>query len=450
MRLVTRENGLRAYMLLAKNDMGKEVDSEKIKTILQKSGVTYGVKLDHWEEVFQKFSKGQLNRNSILVAEGKEPIPGEPGKIEYFVPLMRRFPIKKHERNFLDDILIKVKRGQPIFRLHPPGEGTAGMTVTGDPIPAPPGEPAEPPPVKNIGQHPQDPNTYVALIDGTLNYHPEKGFTIWPLEEIPRAISRAFGELDIKHSLLVHGDIKSGSQVQVAGDLFVLGVVEDAQVSAGGDIYILNGFVGRGKGVIRAGNNVYVQHVDNQTIYAENDIYVDDEAMNCQLHAGRNVIFTGKKSCIIGGKVEVGEKLRVYRAGNVKHIQTLIHIAQDDELIAELKNKQKELAYFNEELANVKHNIFRFVKTTAGSQPLPEKLEKKFREWLRMRDFYDEMIARLKKEIEEMTQRLARQRSRIRIEITGPAYPGVHIRHGKRTYQIYRPSYNLAITYDDF
>ncbi len=450
MRLVTQNDGLRAYMLLGKRDMGKHVDADKVKTILQRSGITFGVSLDNWDQLFMRFSRGQLHCNSILVAEGREPVAGEPGRLEFLVTLERKFPVKNHERDFLDAILLRVQKGQPIFRVHPPGKGKPGMTVTGEPIPAPEGQDAELPKLKNVVAHAQDTNLYVATINGVLTFSAEKGLTVWPLEEVPRAISSAQGPVKVEHSLLVHGDVKTGSRVHARGNVFVMGVVEDAEIVAGGDVYVLKGFIGRGKGVIRAGNNVYVQHVDNQTIQAGNNIYIDEEAMKCTLIADRCVLFTGKKASLMGGTVSVGQKLRVYRAGNVKNIRTVINVAQDRELMQKLRKKQKELAGIEAELKKVKDSIFRIVRTTASSQPLPKKYDRLLKDLLQAKERHNQAIDRLRKEILVLSDQLERQRANIRVEIAGPMYPGVLIRHAGRTYQVFRPTYNVVVTYDDF
>ncbi|MDQ7052599.1 MAG: FapA family protein [candidate division KSB1 bacterium] len=450
MRLVTQDNGLRAYMLLGKKDMGKEIDTQTVKTILQRSGITYGISLENWEPMFKRFAKGQLPRNSILVARGREPVPGAPGRVEYLFPLKRKFPIQNHEQDFLDAILLRVKKGQPVLRVHPPGKGKPGITVKGEPIPAPRMESPPLPELKNVIRHAQDPFLYVAGLNGAITFSNEKELAIWPLEEIPRSISSAMGEIKVEHSLLVHGDIKSGSSVHAKGSVFVMGVVEDAKIIAGGDVYVLKGFIGRGKGIIQAGNDVYVHYVDNQTIQASNNIYIHDEAMKCNLVAGRAVVFAGKKSCLIGGTVCIGQSIRVYRAGNEKNIRTVINIDPNQELVQRLSTKQKELARLEEQLNAVKDRIFQFVRSKANYQSRSLKYDELLKNLLKTKENYIRTIEQFRQEITSLNERLSRLRAGIRVEISGPIYPGVIIRYGGRTYQVFRPTYNVVLTYDDF
>ncbi len=448
MRLITSEDGLRAYIQLFRSDVRKRISRDQLRELLAKGGIRHGLCIDDWEDRFGKFVRGLLVNNHVLVAQGTEPIPGEDGRIEFLVNTEKTFPPPEDPQK-AEAVIPRIEKGQPILRVIPPGKGVPGKTVTGEEIAPQPGTPAELPPMVEVIQDEEDPNLYVAARNGVLRFSRKGEVIIDELEEYGRSLPASAQFLEFPHSLLIRGDIKRGARVRVKGDLYVWGAVEDAQVQVEGDIYIFQGFVGRGAGKMKAGRNAYMRHIDNQRVAAAQDIYIYEESIQSHLAAGRNIIFTGDRSNLIGGRALVGQQLHVFRAGNEKHTPTEIIMAQSNAIYQQLLKKQRELPELRETLKKIKEYIAVRVKQRVAVGCVTSVHDPKLKELLTARRSCEQRIEELKREIPELKRKWKEERRKLYVEISGVMYPGVIIRHLGRAFQVYHPTVRVRVSYED-
>jgi len=141
---------LKAFIVLNPPEEEKMLKPEEILELLNKNGVTYGIK----NSTIDSIVKSPVYNEMICVAEGKPPIPGQNGSIEY------HFDIKKERKpTVLEDgrvdfrelnLIENVSKGQVLCTLIPPVPGIKGKTVTGEDIPTVEGKPAILPKGRNV------------------------------------------------------------------------------------------------------------------------------------------------------------------------------------------------------------------------------------------------------------------------------------------------------------
>lgn len=347
------------------------IDADELKQMLIKSGVVYGV----LETSLKAIVAGQLNGQPIRVAQGTPPVNGEDGVVEYFFDHEKAKPaegksgkVNLHEMHFVHN----VRQGERLALVHPPKPGVPGVTVTGRTVPGKEGKKV----VVHAGPHttfsPEDPLTLIASTDGNVVLKLDGTIEVLPLLAIGGNVDFATGNIDFVGSVRVAGDIKSDFSVKTQKDLEVVGNIEDAQVEVGGELRIRKGFIGVGKGLLKAKGNVTVQHVLNQSIISEKDIVIERESVNGNLRAGGRIV--SMSGTIAGGRLEADEEIEVMNLGSGEHSQARLRVGRKGRILERLAQLEKELQQAEKQVSDVKDGVYRLIRMKLDSGCLaPEK-----------------------------------------------------------------------------
>jgi len=185
-----------------------------------------------------------------------------------------------------------VHADQPLMRRIPATPGVLGHTVRGDAL--------EPVPGRNdgfaerlVGAYiaPDDPNLLCAVVTGqpvrcgnTVNVEPV--FRV-------RNVNVATGNVSFDGTIDIEGEVLPGMKVHATGDIIVGGVIDGAELDAGGDIRISGGIIAKAR--VRAGGSVSARFVENAQVLAGTTIAIDDTALQSDLQANNQIII-GLKS----------------------------------------------------------------------------------------------------------------------------------------------------------
>ncbi|MCB9206893.1 MAG: DUF342 domain-containing protein [Ignavibacteriales bacterium] len=69
--------------------------------------------------------------------------------------------------------------------------------------------------------------------------------------------------------------------------------VGDAVIESGKNITIRGGFLGKGKGVIKAEGDVELKFVENQKVFTRGSLTIGKEALNAQLFVKNSILTKG-------------------------------------------------------------------------------------------------------------------------------------------------------------
>ena len=344
----------------------------EIGEILSRAGVVYGV----IDEALQKIAGGEMNGQPLLVARGAHPAAGEDGWVEYFFDKEHARPVEEksgkvdlREMNFVHNAV----KGDRLALRHPPVPGTPGMTVKGKPVPPPEGKK----PVLRSGAYtafaPENPDLLLANGDGNVVLRLDGTIEVQPLLVLSGNVDFSTGNIDFVGSLRVLGDIKSEFAVKVRQDLEVLGNIEDAQVDVGGNVKVAKGFLGTGKGNLKAGGNIVLQHLLNQTVVGAKDVVIEKESVNGTIRAGERIL--SPRGTFAGGFLEADVEVDVENLGAGEHSQTRVRVGRKGRILERLAQIEKESQLMDKQISDVKEAVFKLIRLRLDVTPFPPEKE---------------------------------------------------------------------------
>ncbi len=356
-KLRTDRGNLNAYLTISSPDEGEQVDIDMVKKYLEDSSVVHGVDEDAIREMIEQ---QQWDRET-KVASGEETVPGEDGSVEFYFDAEVDLKPKLKEDGSVDfhdlSMTQNVVKGKHLAKLIEPTKGEPGKDVFGDTIHPREGKPARLVSGKNTGFSKESEDILQADTDGHVKLKYGYRVEVETVFYVNEDVDYSTGDLDVRGDVVVSGDVLSGFRIKATGNVDVRGTVEDSVIEAEGDVLVGGGFLGSGKGWIRAGGNVVLKFVHNQNVSAKSDIYIGEESLHSNLEAGNSIVMNKGKGVLIGGKAKADNSMEIKCVGNDQYVQTYIAVADNAELCDEIENLKAEVSAVDEELDKLIHKI---------------------------------------------------------------------------------------------
>ncbi|WP_217585584.1 DUF342 domain-containing protein [Lentibacillus saliphilus] len=315
-----------------------EVTREGIEHMLQDNKILFGV---DWDALADFENDPESVAFPLVIAKGIAPINGIDGDITYQANLATG--IKGEKINFRDVMRIpSARKGEKIATLIAPKAGQDGTDVSGQPIHAKPGQPYKMKAGKNVVFREADQSFYAAE-EGQISIG-KRRIDVQSVYDVHDDLSMRTGNLDFVGTIVIHGNVPTGYKVKADGDIKVFGMVEAAELQAGGSIYISEGFSGQANGKIHATENVQAGYINQGHVRAGNNIHVEKSIIHSNCIAGSHIICP--KGSIIGGSISAGVQIEVNDLGNRMNSKTEVFLGPDQSLQLKLKQltaKKEEL-----------------------------------------------------------------------------------------------------------
>ncbi|MFD1171897.1 DUF342 domain-containing protein [Oceanobacillus picturae] len=377
-QVVLEKDGLSAELDCLDRGMYKELkmDEELLNSLMKENQIHYGLNQTYFHHLI---AKEDLSF-PITIAKGKPAINGIDGEIVYHSNFTTEID-RDSNANFRDIMRIPAATtGQKLATLKPPTNEEDGINVFNKKIRANPGKAALLNPGKNVVFHQEDQSFYaeaegqLSIMDNTLH--------VYPVYEVHETLSMKYGNLDFVGNIIIHGDVPSGFSVKATADIKIYGLVEAATIIAGGTVYIAEGLAGQKEGSVVAGETVRVGYINQGSVVAGKDIFVENSILHSTCAAGEKVYC--QKGNIIGGSVSAGKSVEAMDVGNRLHIKTEISLginklAMEKEQV--LVTKKKEL---EEEIAKLSILGKRMENTSLTTSEAKLRITK-----LRQRNLYE-------------------------------------------------------------
>ncbi|MBD3322060.1 MAG: DUF342 domain-containing protein [Chitinivibrionales bacterium] len=311
---------------------GKNPSKNSIIGALKKAGITGTCDRVAIEKALDGLHETSAGACRVKAVEGKYPVNGEDGMIDFKVNLNFSSKPKILPDGRADYYSIhlfeNVKKNQELARVIPPKQGVPGTDVYGNPIPAQNGKPVSVRGGKNVVIDTYDNSRWLAGKDGHVYFRDGK-IIVEEVLNIEGNVDFHTGNIAFVGDVVVTGDVCSGFTVGSDGNICIHGTVEDARVESKQSIVLKSGFIGTGKGTIVAGRDVVAAFVRNQRIIAKNSIMIAGEVIEASLHAGKKVLVESPKSWIIGGISSAKKCVRAHSIGNESGVFTRIEAGVD-------------------------------------------------------------------------------------------------------------------------
>ncbi|MCM1044530.1 MAG: FapA family protein [Candidatus Gastranaerophilales bacterium] len=405
------------------SETGERMSVDEFANDMKYKGIVYGVQTEVLEDFFG--SEGSYCTN-IEVAKGLAPRHGEDARIEYYFNTDINAQPTMNEDGSVDYFHLNVvnhcKKGEVLARLIPEDAGTPGINLMGARI--------KPRDVRkkslkhgNNIELSEDRMTLTSMVNGHVSLVDDNVFVsdVYEVENV----GSATGNIDFDGSVQVNGNVSSNYVVKAKGNVIVNGVVEGAQIEAGGDIIIARGMNGMGKGSLKAGCNIVTKFLENAT--AEADGYVNTSSiLHSNVSAGTQIVVTGKRGFITGGRVQADEKIDVKTLGAVMGASTIVEVGVNPKLKARHQCLQKEIGEIVQEIKNIQPVLANFAQKKAkGARFTPDQLNyvKESAQKLAVKK------AELESKSEEMKelQKLFDPGKKAAVLVRGEVYPGTTI-----------------------
>ncbi len=222
---------------------------EDVRQALEARGVRFGI---DWDAI--RSALAARTGEAVVIARGEPPVEGRHGWVEFLFPTNPINVDYEDESKRVDWrarlVFPESAPGQELARLHPPVEGVPGRAVTGEEIPPPRVLPARllgGPGVEVVTSLTTGTATAVATQPG-MPAAVRQGRTalvkVEPLFTFPGDVDLGTGNLKIRGSVAVQGNIREGCTVIASDSVVVRGDVETAEVAAGRDVTVAGQVVG--------------------------------------------------------------------------------------------------------------------------------------------------------------------------------------------------------------
>ncbi len=248
---------------------GEYCGREAMQIALNRVGIAFGI----IAEALDAAARPERDVRTLVVAKGTPPEHGVNAEIEMLVDDTRHYQADEYDRVDFHDLgkIPEMKPGDPIARLRPATPGKPGMNVRGQVVKQKPGADID------LGQYaadgtrisPADKLLLVADTQGVFRRNRNGKFMVQPLLIVEGDVDFKVGNIDTTLPVLIKGDIKKGFTVKTTADLTVMGVIEDARVSAQGNITVGGGIL-PGENRVKAHGDLVARYISGREVKARN------------------------------------------------------------------------------------------------------------------------------------------------------------------------------------
>lgn len=215
----------------------------------------------------------------------------------------------------------KVAAGDALGVLVPPGEGVDGRDVCGQTMPARRGRKLALRPHESV-QVEAD-GTIRALKDGVLSLARLEIAVVDTLE-VAGAVDFSTGNVDFVGSVTVGDGVRDNFTLKATGDVVVRGLVEAADLLAGGDCRCERGFAARGTGHLLVDGSLEAAYLNGVRGRVRGSASIDREIVGTDLVVGGDLRVA--RGSIVGGTVVVGGVVEAAQIGTEAGAKTMVRV----------------------------------------------------------------------------------------------------------------------------
>ncbi len=357
--LVFSKDKIRAYYNILPTRFGNLPTYNEIVEILHAEKVVSIVTGEKFNKQIAAIDKENPHLTRILVAEGRDPVNGFD---EYFEPLLS---FEKQAGRILADgrmdykevgSIIQVQKNQEILQAIPGVKSEDGYDIFGEKVPAVREDKGGLKKGENLLQSGFDPSIYVSAIDGCISID-NNTVNVLPVAVINGDVGLDSGNISFNGTVHVTGSVLPGFKVQADSDIIVDKDVEDAQLTAGGDITVKLGVVGKEAVKLVAKGNITAKFMQNVKVEAGKSVIVDDSIINCDIVCYDKISVKGKAGKIIGGKVAALNEIKAHTVGTQTETLTSLTVGRNFILESEITKKRTEVIMIKERVEEINTTI---------------------------------------------------------------------------------------------
>ncbi len=407
---------------MAPSNNGEKMDMAEILGDLMHQGIKAGIQ----KEEIEAFLNTREYCKDFLIAKGKEATKGEDARIEYFFNTDLSMKPTENADGSVDfrnlNNISPVREGDLLARLYKEKQGEPGFDVLGDRI-----RPAE---VKRLRllfganvRRSEDKTELYAASNGhvCLSNDCVVVSNVYDVEDV----GNATGNIDYEGTVNIKGNVNSGFKVHAKGDIVVGGVVEGAELEAGGEIILKRGIQGGGRAKVKAKGNVVAKFIEGATVSAEGYIRTESILLS-NVSAKGEIEVSGKKGFVTGGVVRSLSTITAKTIGSEIGGTTRLEVGIDPVLREHYGILGKEISDLETNMEKVYPVLVAFGKRIGKGEKLDMDKMAQMRALTKTYSNMEADVKKKKKEYEDIKECLSTDANAC-IKVTGMIYPGAHI-----------------------
>jgi len=443
------DDRMQAFLLLETAFGGRNPDINELLSQLKDAGVITGIRSDVLEGLHTRIeSLPPGSRIKECVAAGTRPGESRQAALEFQVePVQDRLnqPLLRDDGTVdMHDFgeIPLVKAGDVLIVRTPAVKGEPGLNVLGEAVAAT--EPADR--ALTVGEGTElDPNNPDVLRATRTGVAVRAGAGLMVADAyVVKDVDLTTGNISFDGTVLIQGSVKEGFSVKATGDVIVRDFVESASVSAGRNLVIGKGVLGRQStekegdadvhlhsAHLSCGENLQCAYAQYADIQAGGNVMIGKHLMHCVVR-GQAIQVVGASrndGRIIGGRILPMQSLECNTLGAPSYIPTEVDF-------------RERFASELDEIRAVNDEVTERVKVIRGMQMALQNLEgkKATAEAAEQLQKIHNTIAHFAEEIEKLKQRRARLQKEhaaileeLFVDIHKELYPGVSLSFGEFT-----------------
>ncbi len=318
---------------------GKLLTKQNLKEELLSIRVRFGID----EEAIDAAIDDKKYCTDFILAKGKLPTAGRDGKIIYHFDTNNKARPEVKEDGSVDyfklNMLHHCTKGQVLAEIEPAERGEDGVDVYGTITKAREVKKPKFDYGRNLQISP-DGLKLMSMVDGHASLVNGAVFVsdIYAVENVDNST----GNIEYHGNVEVRGNVCENFKIKTDGDVFVGGVVEGAEIEAGGNIVIARGMHGQNKGKLIAGGNIIAKFLSAAEVQAKG--FVESEQILNSNVAATEVHAEAGKGLITGGKIIAAKAVNVRNAGSPMGANTIIEVGNDPQIKKRYAELQKDIA----------------------------------------------------------------------------------------------------------
>lgn len=416
------KDGLFAYITLVKDQEENYIEKNLMESLDEiKHHITYGLN----EVLLTNIVESKLMDEKMVIAKGKNQIPGEDGSIKYNFDMEKPLLPKLKQDGTVDyrelDAINKVKKDEVLAEIIPPTEGTVGIKVNGDEIPNVKGRTPRFKYGKNVSLS-LDGSSLISTTNGLVEFKNGK-VSVSELLQVHN-VDNSIGNIDFDGNIIVSGDILNGFSIKSNGSVEVKGAVEGGFINCDGDVLIRQGIQGYNRPAIDTNGNLSTKFIENAIANVKGNI-TSEAIMHSNVSSNNNILVLGKKGLIVGGICRATYEIRARVIGSTMATTTILEVGTDpviktthDGLELNFQNAKKNLKKIEQSL-KVLEVLKRSNKFDVKKQELYDSL-------IKAQTSLNIEIAQIDKKLEDLKTQMGRLAGG-QVKVADTIYPGVKI-----------------------
>ncbi|PCJ62112.1 MAG: hypothetical protein COA79_05335 [Planctomycetota bacterium] len=310
----------------------------------------------------------------IIIAKGIPPKHGLDAQIKTMISKKKKTVYKERKDGSIDyktsNKFKSIAKGGVLAKYIEETSGVNGTDVYGEVIIAHRGNPKKFHAGKNVTLN-QTTMELIADCDGIPAA--ELGtFKVESVLVIDKDVDLKIGHLNFNGDIEIKGDVLDGFNVKAEGNITILGMVGNCELTCDGNVAISGGMVGKGKAIIKC-KKLDTKYLNHVTVEARGEVLVQKGIMNSKIFC----LETVQTRVVIGSKIVVLKGFAAEEFGSDQNVKTELEIGTDYVALKEFDKVEKERIQIDQDLMKYSKVLIPYVDKPDNFYKLNSEMKSK-------------------------------------------------------------------------